>query len=291
MPRTRWFASIMVFGISLVSLAFVQSTRALSVPALTPMEQLGKSLFFDKILSMNGNQSCATCHDPAVGYTGPVSAINAHGAVYPGSDPALFGNRKPPSAAYAGDSALLRYDAKPGKLGGWNVLGRAAQPEQFWATRWQSKPRDPSSILWRWLSPPLKNCVTKSKPALYAALFDQVWGAGSLDCTQADIVYDRIGKSIAAYERSWEVNPYSSKFDMFWDKAKSKRLDVTKITTSNYTKYRNLGLTIPNYMGWLCSIVLPSELRFLSFPESRAQKGTRLFHRLQLRQPGSAKEP
>jgi cytochrome c peroxidase len=63
------------------------------------------------------------------------------------------------------------------------------------------------------------------------------------------VVYDQIGRSVAAYERSWEVNPYSSKFDLFWDKARAKRLDVTKITLSNYTKYRNLGLTNTELYG------------------------------------------
>ena len=110
MHRNILYVSVVILGMLLVSLAAVQSTQALAAPALTPMEQLGKFLFFDENLSKNGNQSCATCHDPAVGYTGPNSAINAHGAVYPGSDPALFGNRKPPAAAYAGDSALLRFD-------------------------------------------------------------------------------------------------------------------------------------------------------------------------------------
>lgn len=87
----------------------------------------------------------------------------------------------------------------------------------------------------------------KVKAGTYTALFAQVWGV--LDCANAVVVYDQIGISIAAYERSWEVNPYSSKFDLFWDKAKSKRLDVTKITTGNYTKYRRLGLTDTELYG------------------------------------------
>ncbi len=67
----------------------------------------------------------------------------------------------------------------------------------------------------------------KVKSGTYTALFEQVWGAGSLDCTKAAQVYDQIGKSIAAYERSAEVSAYSSKFDQFWDNAKAKGLDVT----------------------------------------------------------------
>lgn len=66
---------------------------------LTPEEQLGKSIFFDTDLSINGNQSCADCHAPAVGWTGPIASINAGGAVYEGSIPGRFGNRKPPSTA------------------------------------------------------------------------------------------------------------------------------------------------------------------------------------------------
>jgi cytochrome c peroxidase len=59
---------------------------------LTPMEQLGKKLFFDKI-SEPDRQSCATCHAPEVGFVGPVPGINAHGSVYPGAVPQRFGNR------------------------------------------------------------------------------------------------------------------------------------------------------------------------------------------------------
>jgi cytochrome c peroxidase len=248
MAKTRWFASLIVLGILLVSLAFVQSTKALSTPPLTPIDQLGKLLFFDVNLSKNGNQSCATCHDPAVGYTGPVSEINAHGAVYPGSDPALFGNRKPPAAAYAGDSTLLRYDANSASwVGGMFWDGRATGAVLGDPLAEQAKGPFLNPLEMALASP--EELCSKVKAGAYTALFDQVWGAGALDCAKAAAVYDQIGKSIAAYERSWEVNPYSSKFDLFWDKAKSKRLDVTKITTSNYTKYRNLGLTDTELYG------------------------------------------
>ncbi len=81
--------------------------RAQTGPALSASEQLGKSLYFDQNLSKNSNQSCATCHAPEVGFTGPDQMVNAHGAVYPGSDATLAGNSNPPSAAYAGDSPKL----------------------------------------------------------------------------------------------------------------------------------------------------------------------------------------
>ena len=65
---------------------------------LTPQEQLGKSIFFDVNLSIDGNQACAACHAPEWGWTGPIPGINEAGAVYEGSIQGRFGNRKPPSS-------------------------------------------------------------------------------------------------------------------------------------------------------------------------------------------------
>ena len=74
---------------------------------LTPLEQLGKSIFFDEDLSINGNQSCASCHDPAAGWTGPDGSVNDAGAVYEGSIAGRFGDRKPPTSAYATPSPIF----------------------------------------------------------------------------------------------------------------------------------------------------------------------------------------
>ena len=64
---------------------------------LTPIEELGKELFFDKISQPAKAQSCASCHLPAAGWTGGIAGLNLHGAVYRGAAPQRFGNRKPPS--------------------------------------------------------------------------------------------------------------------------------------------------------------------------------------------------
>ena len=93
---------------------------------LTPVEQLGKALFFDTDLSSPAGQSCATCHAPEVGWTGPKSEINAAGSVYEGAAAGRFGNRKPPAAAYGGDSPMLRFDEAAGLwVGGMFWDGRA----------------------------------------------------------------------------------------------------------------------------------------------------------------------
>ena len=96
---------------------------------LTLEEQLGKELFFDKISDPNG-MSCAACHDPKVGFTGPKSGINQHGAVYKGAVPERFGNRKPPSAAYAALAPVFHYDDVEGLL--LEVTsGMGGQPVRF----------------------------------------------------------------------------------------------------------------------------------------------------------------
>jgi cytochrome c peroxidase len=75
---------------------------ALAVPALaadlSPVETLGKSNFFDTSLSANGNQACASCHDPDAGFTSPFAEFNAAGGVVEGAVKGRFGNRKPPPA-------------------------------------------------------------------------------------------------------------------------------------------------------------------------------------------------
>ncbi len=49
---------------------------------ISPLEKLGKRLFFDKSLSSPSGQSCAACHAPEVGFTGPDQKINETGGVY-----------------------------------------------------------------------------------------------------------------------------------------------------------------------------------------------------------------
>ena len=95
--------------------------------ALTPQEDLGKLIFFDQNLSFNSNQSCAACHAPQSGWTGPEALINAHGAVYEGSITGRFGNRKPPSSAYATQSPIFHLSKQAGgtSVGGNFWDGRA----------------------------------------------------------------------------------------------------------------------------------------------------------------------
>jgi len=182
---------------------------------LTPVEKLGKNLFFDKISSPDW-MSCATCHSPDVGWTGPIPGINKHGAVYRGAVPTRFGNRKPPSVAYATLSPVFHYDADEGLFIGGNFWDGRATGEGL---------GNPAAdqALGPFLNPveqnnPSKQAVCEQVAiSKYAGLFEEVWGTESLDCspTGVEAMYDQIGLSIAAYENSSEVNQFSSKYDAY----------------------------------------------------------------------------
>ncbi len=221
-----------LFGVIALGLLNVGAAQS-----LTPIEQLGKSIFFDTNLSINGNQSCADCHDPAVGWTGPISDINAMGAVYEGAIPGRFGNRKPPSSAYATPSPVLFHDKKGDFTGGnfWDgratgeKLGNPAadQAQGPFVNPVEQAAPDPACIVY-------KVCL-----AGYPVTFEEVWGAGTCDidwpadtnvvCAtlegfvdlseddrlKAAQAYDRIALSIASFEASPESNAFSSKYDAY----------------------------------------------------------------------------
>jgi cytochrome c peroxidase len=263
MKKSFYILMALVLAIGLTAVAQQSPVLAQdSVPMSGDIVALGKMLFFDVNLSVNGTQSCATCHDPGVGFTSPDSLVNAGGAVFPGALEDRFGNRKPPTSAYAGESPDLYYDEALGKwVGGMFWDGRA--------TGWTLHDPLAEQAGGPFLNPlemgmpNVKQVCLRVAHSEYAGLFEEVWGAGSLDCMKnADAVYVQITGSIAAYEESKEVNPFTSKFDLFWDNAKAAGKDVTKIKCGGgmgggammgcpgggmdpyrWTVYRNLGLT------------------------------------------------
>jgi len=176
---------------------------------LSSIEQLGKNIFYDKI-SVPNSMACADCHSPSVGFTGANVGTNIHGSVYRGAN-GSFGNRKPPSAAYATFSPILHEDG--GVFVGGNFWDGRATGERL---------RSPSAeqALGPFLNPAEHNVpdkltvlqkIAKSK---YVSMWKTVWGAPlSLTTDKINLNYDRVGLAIAAYEGSSEVNQFSSKFD------------------------------------------------------------------------------
>ncbi len=208
---------------------------AAAIESLSPNEALGKAIFFDQNLSLNRNESCASCHGSSFGFTGPVEAINAHGAVYEGSITGAFGNRKPPSSAYATLSPILHLDRHGTWVGGNFWDGRATgerlgNPAADQAQGPFLNPKEQAL--------PDSACVVyRVATASYPVSFESVWGpglssvawpsdietacadpGGSVSLSAADQIpaaeaYDQIALSIAAYEGSAEVTAFTSKYD------------------------------------------------------------------------------
>lgn len=197
--------------ITLYLAVFFLISAALSAQELSDKEKLGKFIFFDANLSVPSGQSCATCHGPEVGFTGPDSDISNTTVVYPGAVSTRFGNRKPPSVAYCGNSPVFHYD-KTEKIfiGGMFWDGRATGRESG----------DPlaEQAGGPFLNPVEQNIAGKAdlinliRKSTYAGLFEKVYGNIWND---VDNAYNKVTEAIAAYERSFEVNPFTSKYDYF----------------------------------------------------------------------------
>ena len=209
MANRREMISICIY-VAVLMLVASLGTAAAASPPLSAQEQLGKLLFFDKNLSTPAGQACAACHAPKVGWTGPDHLVNATGGVYPGAVRTRFGNRKPPASAYAGDSPVLYYDsAKQIWVGGMFWDGRA--------TGWTLGDPLAEQAQGPFLNPLEQNnaspavVVSKVLASSYKDLFLAVCGTGKT----VEQYYECIARAIAAYERSGEVNPFTSKYD-YW---------------------------------------------------------------------------
>jgi cytochrome c peroxidase len=204
--------ALLLIGLSACGGSHVSSGNGLErPPGFTDKQWLGKQLFFDTNLSEPAGLACAGCHASQVGWTGSDEAINQGGAAYEGAVTGRFGNSKPPSSAYGGDSPVLYLDATNGWTGGMFWDGRATGLTLG----------DPlaEQAMGPFLNPLEQNnasagvVVDKVKNSKYADLFKQVWGTNAFDDT--DKAFQMIGRSIAEYERSTEVSPYNSRYDTY----------------------------------------------------------------------------
>jgi len=209
--------------------------------ALTDQEQLGKSIFFDMNLSINNNQSCAVCHGPEAGWTGPLPDINAGGAVYEGSIPNRFGNRKPPSSAYATPSPVLHFviEKKEALFIGGNFWdGRATG--QTLGSPAAEQAQGPFLNPLEQALPDAAEVISRICSSSYNDAFTQVCGTNACDTSDPGNVsaaYDCVGLSVAAYEDSPEVNQYSSKYDAFL----AGDVDLTKEEKKGLNLFKSKG--------------------------------------------------
>lgn len=208
---------------------------------LNAQEALGKMIFFDPSLSINGNQSCASCHDPAYGFSSPDLAVNARGGVVQGSFPGRFGNRRPPTAAYVHAGPSLHHLFEDGEI---LILGGAFLDGRATGNRFGTIVADQAVMPFTnklEMALPHEACIVERVcSGGYASEMEAVWGEGicAIDLPEAvtaacgtvdaeitlededlsatvEATLAAIARSVAAYETSSEVNPFSSRFDRY----------------------------------------------------------------------------
>lgn len=220
--------------------------RALPINSSTRMNQvraLGKILLFDKNLSVNKNEACSFCHMPSTDFTGPISILNKTTVAYPGSVRTRFGHRKPQSYTYAPFYPVLLYNKSQNDFYGgnfWDLRATGYKLQNPAAEQAQDPPIDPNEMG----LPDTACAVYRISQSVYRPFFESIWGpqafriqwprdieqvcstAGpasakdpfpvhlsQVDRGQSNSTYDQFALSIAMYEASPEVSPFSSKFD------------------------------------------------------------------------------
>ncbi|MCT4559431.1 MAG: methylamine utilization protein MauG [Pelagimonas sp.] len=183
-------------------LAFSGASVAFCAQAepLDTLESLGKALFFDENLSLNRTQSCATCHNPEIGFADP------NGAASLGDDGVSLGDRSAPTASYAAFTPDFHRNDEGAWIGGMFWDGRASSLED----QAGGPPLNPSEM-----GMPDKPSVMarlQENPG-YVAAFDSLFVEGILQRPEEG--YSAMTQAIGAFERTGVFAPFDSKYDRF----------------------------------------------------------------------------
>lgn len=169
-------------------------------------EALGQVLFFDKNLSKNRTQSCATCHNPEAGFVdNRDNGIKSMASL--GDDGHSLGDRQAPSAAYAMFSPEFHYDKKKKRyIGGQFWDGR----ENTLAAQAGGPPTNPIEMGMVSKKSTVKRL--KENP-YYISTFKTIYGEDIFETpTKA---YSAMTDSIEKFEMTKEFAPFDSKYDRF----------------------------------------------------------------------------
>ena len=184
----------------------------------TRLAELGRLLFHDRSLSTPVGQSCASCHAPEAGFRFPDARVNLVYGVATGAIPRRVTSRSAPTISYASFVPPGPPAAGPRKDGSGLVFsgglfsdGRADDLEDQAAFPFQN-PNEMNDLRHGTGSPEL--VVHKVRNAPYAGFFREVFGERAFT-REAPAVFADVCRAIAAYERSPEVSPFSSKHDAF----------------------------------------------------------------------------
>jgi cytochrome c peroxidase len=170
--------------------------------AFSTKERLGKLLFFEKNLSTPPGQACSACHAPEVAFANPEIEL----PVSKGARPGLYGNRNDMTIAYAAFVPPLHYKKEESIwIGGLFWDGRA----NSLAEQAQGPPLNQLEMA----NPDTLTIAERLRALSYAGLFTEVYGPDAL--SNPSRAFTNMADAVAAYEKTSEVSPFSSKYD-YW---------------------------------------------------------------------------
>lgn len=227
---TGLLAAALVTATALASLASGEKARTSDAADGELLALLGEQLFNDPNLSLNGTQSCATCHDSGHAFTDPRQG-QAGGAVSVGDDGQSHGDRNTPTLTYALLSPAF-HEEKPGLFKGG----------QFWDGRADDLTDQAGQPM---LNPvemgmPDKESVVarlRDNPA-YVEGFTELFGPDAL--VDPESGFDHAAAALAAYQSTPEFAPFDSRFDR-WRRGEEK-----------FTAEEEFGYTV--FITWNCRL-------------------------------------
>jgi len=169
---------------------------------LTPKEELGKLLFFEKQLSDPVGQDCSDCHDPKLAFADKNTGLPVSKGIIEGR----YGNRNDMTIAYASFVPPLHKDTD----------------EDIWigGLFWDGRAND---LVEQAMGPPLNPLEMANRDTVsifeklmnleYSGMFTQVYGPDAL--SNPSKAFYHMADAIAAYEMTEEFRPFTSKFDYF----------------------------------------------------------------------------
>lgn len=138
---------------------------------------LGKLVLYDRNLSANKLQACASCHAKEAGFTGGKSDINVSQGWDSGTVFYRWGQRKPNSYGYAPFAPVLNYDAGTGQFVGgnfWDLRATGLITGNPSGDQALNPPLDPLEM-----AMPDQACVVYRMAAgPYRSVFERTWGTG-----------------------------------------------------------------------------------------------------------------
>ena len=194
-------AALLISSISL-SIIFTSCNKNSDtgyIDYLNNKAKLGRLIFFDNNLSNPIGQSCASCHSPATSF----SDLN-HSNISPGAVSGLFGNRNAPTASYAMFIPRFHYNSDDSSyVGGLFWDGRVNTLEE--------QAQKPFLNPLEMNNSSVSMLINKIKNANYYSLYKSIYG----NIGDENTAFTNIAEAIASFERTPEVNPFTSKYDYY----------------------------------------------------------------------------